>query len=66
MQQITREEAEVLAVMLDHASHKIARTKARIPGSDDYGYVWDAPHDVVRDMCAGFYAVVPAEYGIFL
>jgi len=66
MQQITREEAEVLAVMLDSASKKIARVKDRVPGTDRWDYVWANPYAQVRDMYEGFYAVVPPEYGICL
>jgi 23S rRNA maturation-related 3'-5' exoribonuclease YhaM len=63
---LTETEAETLAVMLDHASRKMARVKARIPGSGEYDYVWENPYEAVHDMCEGFYAIVPGEYGIYL
>jgi hypothetical protein len=63
---LTETEAETLAVMLDSASRKMARTKARIPGTGEYGYVWENPYEAVHDMCEGFYAIVPGEYGIYL
>jgi hypothetical protein len=65
-QTLTRTEAETLAVMLTSASKKMARVKDRAPGSSDYGYVWDKPYEAVSEMCQGFYAVVPEEYGIYL
>jgi hypothetical protein len=66
MDVITETEAETLAVMLNHASRKMARVKARTPGSGEYGYVWENPYEAVHDMCEGFYAIVPGEYGIYL
>lgn len=63
---LTRTEAETLAAMLTSANHAMARTKTRIPGTDDYGYVWDKPYEAVADMCEGFYSIVPGEYGIYL
>jgi hypothetical protein len=63
---LTETEAETLAVMLDHASRKMARVKARIPGSGEYDYVWENPYPAVHDMCMGFYDIVPGEYGIYL
>ena len=66
MQQITREEAEVLAVMLDSAIKKIVRVKDCVPGTDRWDYVWADPYAQLCDMYQGFYAVVPPEYGIYL
>jgi hypothetical protein len=63
---MTKAEAEVLAVMLASATRKVSRTKARVPGSDKYDYVWEKPYELVHDMCEGFYAIVPMEYGVFV
>lgn len=63
---LTSTEAETLAVMLTSASRKMARVRDRIPGTGQYGYVWDLnTEDAMRDMFEGFYEIFPvAEYGI--
>lgn len=66
MNQLTRTEAETLAVMIESAGHKMARVKTRTPGTDRNGYVWADATSPFREMIEGFYEVIPAEYGIFI
>jgi hypothetical protein len=63
---ITETEAETLAVMLQHASRKMARVMDRVPGTSDYGYVWANPFPAIHDMAWAFSDIVPVEYGIYL
>jgi hypothetical protein len=53
---LTRTEAETLATMLNSAAHKMSRVKT----------AWPDPYAPIREMCEGFYDIVPATMCVLL